>query len=357
MQPENTDRSQQFSKKELDFSVENEVKADVSRLITTTLYGVDGGLRYRHQNASERIEQLHSPDFLAVGQNGQAFGTSVNCKRNISLNDKNYQGFYMRYFSVDSAQRGKGAGTQLMSHADDYYRATVTEPAVFYAYIELDNIRSMKVSTAFNVHPIGKFRTVFFSRFFPKLQTGVEHVSLADQAEVRRLLEDQYSEHAFVNFQRIFSDDNYFVLKKNGQIVAGAQANKVGWIIEQVPGFSGWMTMNLIPHLPILGRLFNPKNYQFTAFEGIYCKEGHESELVNLFEHVLAEQGTYSAMCWFDPRCPVYKRTHGKGNYGFLGKVQKSPPANVVAEFMQVPESEIETFKQQPIYISAFDLT
>ncbi len=354
---ENTDRSNPFTFEELDYSIEPDAKDDVQKLITDTLYGVNGGLRYRHKNALDRLENLGPSDFIVGRLDGMAAGNTTYCKRPLLLDDKKHDGYYVRYFSVGEAYRSKGVGTHITTFADNHYRNILVNPSVFYAYIELENIRSMKVSDHRLVQKVGQFKTTFFSRFFPKKQTGCGQIKEEEKSNLLNNLKAQYAQHVFVNLEKVFHNDNYFVLRKNGEIVAGAQINKVAWVIEQIPGFSGWMTMKLIPHLPILKRLSNPKNYQFTTFEGIYCKEGHEADLFKLFEHALAEQGTYTGMFWFDPQCPVYSRIKGKGDLGFLGKVQKSPLASIVGEFLHVTDEEIELYKKRPVYISAFDLT
>ena len=155
-----------------------------------------------------------------------------------------------------------------------------------------------------------------------------------------RLLKAQYANYALVNFQRVFFEDNYFVFKQYGEIVAGVQANLVKWVIEEIPGTMGKVTQYIVPHLPLLRRLFNPKDYRFVSFEAVYCKPGHEKQLAQLFESVLASFGVYTGMSWFDVKCPLAKRITDHADLGFLSKIQKSPPANVVAEYHNFSEEE-----------------
>lgn len=345
------------SDNELEVTTSTSPDAETVQLIKSTVYGVDGGLRYRHQDTEERVANLITPEFFSIKADDKLLGTSAYCYRDVSCNGNKYEGTYIRYFAVAAGQRSKGIGTQIMNYAFDHFDSLHTEPSVWYAYIEMENIRSMKVSKGKGVMPIGKFRTLFFSRFFPKKQSDVQRAKEEDKALILELLQKQYANHAFVSFQRIFFNNNYFVIKKNNEIVAGVQCNKVSWIFDNVPGFSGWLTMKVIPHLPILGRLSQPKDYKFSSFEGIYCKEGHEADLIRLFEHVLAEHGTYTGMAWMDEKCPVSERIRKHGNMGFLSKVQKSPPASIVADFRNTSQEEIEEFKKRPAYISAFDLT
>lgn len=353
---ENQDRSIQFSSDELEFSIEHEAAEDVIELIAATKYGVDGGLRYSHQNTRQRIANLHDPDFLVIRKEGKAIGTSTYCKRPLELAGNSCTGHYIRYFSVAAEHRGKRTGSIMMQHADEHYRKS-TNPAVFYAYIELENIRSLKVSDAHHLHRLGKFETVFFSRFFPKAHASARRIQATEKEALQEKLNHEYRNHAFVHWNRLFTDDNYYVLEENGEIVAGVQVNPVGWVFEQVPGFSGWFLLNVLPKIPILGRLFNPNDFRFTAFEGIYCPEGNEQYLVQLMEHVLHAHGHYTGMLWLDRRDPMLQRIKSYGKLGLMGKVQSSPPASIVCEFSNIPQEDIPTWMERPAYISAFDLT
>ena len=347
----------QQKSQDFEFSLEHEAKPDVLRLILNTKFGTEGGLRYRHGNMEERIADLHQPDFLVLRKEQKAVGTTVYCKRSFHFQGRVFQGFYIRYFSVASGLRGHGIGTALMSHAEKHYRSTVKERAVFYGYIELENIRSMRASETYELSSIRKFQTVLFSRLLPKKHPCVQKITEEDKVPLLDKLKNEYREYAFVNFNPILQKNNVYVYKEKGEILAGAHTNTVRWIFEYIPGFSGWMIKHIVPHTPILGRLSNPGNYLFTSFEGIYSRPGHEEALVTLFEHVLAENGHYTGMTWMDTRSPLLARIKDYGKLGLLNRVQKSPPASIVAQFTNVSQNEKEAFLSKPAYISAFDLT
>jgi GNAT superfamily N-acetyltransferase len=349
--------SVQQNQLDFQFSLEHEAKPDVLQLILQTKYGSEGGLRYRHCNMEERIADLHRPDFHVLRQNQKAVGTAVYCKRTIHFQGQSYLGHYIRYFSVAPGKRSQGIGTKLMSCAEKHYRSTLKERAIFYGFIELENIRSMKVSQTYKFSSIGQFQTLFFSRLFPRKNHHVQKISHEDRDQFQAKLDFQYKDHSLVDFQRIFFKNNTYVFKKEGEIIAGAQVNAVRWIFENIPGFSGWMNMNIVPHLPVLGRLVNPDNYRFSSFEGLVCLPGQEPALLAVFEHVLAEHSNYTGMTWLDTRSPLLAGLKEYGKMGLLYKVQKTLPASVVAAFANVPEIEQEAIRSKPIYISAFDLT
>lgn len=82
---------------------------------------------------------------------------------------------------------------------------------------------------------------------------------------------------------------------KNGDIIAGVQANRVNWKVRGMPGFLGKYLLSLILWLPFIKRYFN-EDFTFTSLEAIFYKEGFEKELDKLFESVLAINQAHTAL-------------------------------------------------------------
>ena len=171
------------------------------------------------------------------------------------------------------------------------------------------------------------------------------------------LLKEQYKNYSFINFEPLFLHDDYFVLKKENEVVAGIRANITQWKMRHLPGISGKVFMQLLPYTPFISRLFNPKDFRFIGFEGIYCKSGNEKDLFVLMESVCAELKLHTGMIWMDPESELYGRIKEAGNWGIMNRMKEKIPVNVVAAFRNIPEKEQLKFRQYPVYISAFDLT
>ena len=78
----------------------------------------------------------------------------------------------------------------------------------------------------------------------------------------------------------------------------------------------GKIILNVVPMIPLLNRLFNPKKFEFLIFEGLFFKSGKEHRLHELFESLLVTEKLYSALFWMDKKCPVYNSLN---KYGKLG--------------------------------------
>ena len=128
------------------------------------------------------------------------------------------------------------------------------------------------------------------------------------------------------------------------------------WLIRALSGFSGTLIIKFLPHIPVLSRLFNPKDFRFAAFDGIYSQQGFEKELFVLMESVCAMLKVSTGIMWLDSESALYHRLKHAGNWGIMNKLKENIPAYVIATFKNVSEEEQERFSNCPVYVSAVDI-
>jgi len=122
-----------------------------------------------------------------------------------------------------------------------------------------------------------------------------------------------------------------------------------------MPGLSGKIIMNVLPHTPLINRLFNPKKFQFLAIEGIYFKEGHLDTLLQLFEGLLHQEKINAALFWFAEDCPYRAALLKTGKLGLLHSFVKNSGARVMASYKNMSDEEIRLVEAHPQFASAFD--
>ncbi|HSY61641.1 MAG TPA: hypothetical protein VK796_07175, partial [Cytophaga sp.] len=162
--------------------------------------------------------------------------------------------------------------------------------------------------------------------------------------------------HILNHFDHAFLENNYYVLKKDNEIIAGIRTNTAHWMVRSLQGFSGMLIVKLFPYLPVLSRLFNPQKFRFAAFDGIYSKAGYEKELFVLMESVCASLKVTTGIMWLDSESSLNDRLKGSGNWGIMEKLKENIPAYVVAAFKNIPQDEQEKASKFPVYISAVDI-
>jgi L-amino acid N-acyltransferase YncA len=328
---------------------------DAIKFLDSIAWGNDGAV-YEHKNTEAHIRLLYQPTLIALHENEKIQGTAVFCNTPVSVGDAEYNSYYNRYFAASKEIKGKGIMKKYAAKIMEAIRDNEKEKTVFFACVEKGNSASYKTVKNAGYNNMGVIKTNGFSRFFPKAIKNIEQVKTnAIRHEVMRLLKKQYEKHALVQFNSIFLNDDYFILRENGEIVAGCQFHRVHWVINNMPGFMGKIIMNVVPFIPLLNKLFNPKKFEFLAFEGLYIKPGYENRLTELFEGLLAKEKLKSAMYWMGESCPLRKRILENGKPGLLHSFIKNSDAFIMASFHDLNETEITELKSRPLFASAFD--
>ena len=226
-----------------------------------------------------------------------------------------------------------------------------------YAFIEQENLRSVQFSSLMGYKTVREFETIYFSRFYPKPIQGVRLANPSEITWLRQRLHEMYAEYTLFFDDHLFRNDHYYVYVVENKIVAGVQAEPVHWEIIEMPGIMGWVFMNLVPRLPLFSKLFQPRKFTFSAFEGLWVKQGCEEKIPELFESVCALQDQNVGLSWVDTKSPLSAILNAHSDFGLLSKVKSSVPGAVRIKFVKVPEARQKEFFNKPAYISAYDVT
>jgi len=318
-------------------------------------WGTEGAL-YEHKNTEEQIKQIKKTLLLGVYEGDCMRATAVFVSTKVNDNDKVYQLIYVRYFASSKEIRGKGITKHFSIKVMELIRESETEPTIYMGCVEKDNKSSYKVVQSAGYSKFGTVKTQGFSRWFPKEDKRIEHVVHKNvQEEVITLLTKQYEHHALVRFDHLFLKNNYYVIRDQGVIVAGCQYHRAHWVIHNMKGLMGQLVMKVVPVTPMLNTLFNPKRFEFLAFEGIYVKPGYEDALYTLFEGLLAKEHLKSSMFWLGETCPIRTQLLEKGQLGLLHRFVKDSDIEIMTAFENISASEIANMTSKPLFASAFD--
>lgn len=318
-------------------------------------WGNEGAI-YEHKNTEEHIALIKNPMLIGIYEGDEIKATAVFSKTSVTTNGVQFNCNYIRYFASSKEIRGKGVMKRFSTKVMELIRENENEKTIYFACIERSNKSSYKVVQSAGYNPIGTVKTLGFSRFFPKLNKKMTQITLEEEKEeMLTLLKEKYDSHALVQFDALFLHNNYFIVREKGQIVAGCQYHRAHWVINNMKGFTGKLIMNIVPVIPVLNKLFNPKRFEFLAFEGIYFKAGYEEQLYRLFEGILAQEKLKSSMFWMGNTCPVRKEILIKGNLGMIHSFIKDSDVEIMASFKNMDETEISNLKSKPVFASAFD--
>ncbi len=334
---------------------EHGISVEAIEFLDSIAWGSDGAV-YEHKNTPEHFKYITNPYLVFITEEEKIMGTAVFCNPQVTVAGKPYNYYYTRYFASSPVIRGRGVIKRLAIQVMSSIREGETKKTIFVGFVERGNKSSYKVSESAGYRTIGTIKTVGFSRFFPKKSAKIQQVKTeAEKQEVIALLMNQYQQHALVQFDYLFMHDNYYVIRENNEIVAGCQFHKAHWVINKMPGLMGKIILKVVPRIPLLNQLFNPKKFEFLAFEGLFFKPGKEKRLHELFEGLLAQEKLKSALFWLDEKCPWYKALTQYGRSGLINKFVKESDVYIMASYQNMTVEEIYATENSPLYASGFD--
>jgi len=328
---------------------------EIEELVQNTVFGTSG-IRMQHKNAIKKIKELHSPEFHTLWENDRLIALSTYCKRKFKVKDIEQTGYYIRYFSVHPHYQNRGIGQLLTRKIENYYKKELTRSTIFYAHIEEKNLKSLGVSKHFNQKVIGTIKPLFFSRFFTKKNKNCWVVKEEELEEAKTILQNHYTQTYATWLYRIGYENGCMVYKAQGKIVAILQANKIEWKINSFPGLVGWLSLHILPYIPILGRVGGIKHFDFVGFEGLYCKKGFEKELIQLMEYALYQKKVNRGLVYLDTKDTLYQRLK-KQNLGIFNRLNNPPTISVLRNTYKTSEREENIAFELPIYTSSYDVS
>jgi len=343
----------------------------------STVLGTPGGLRYRHTNLEERLNAPGENYFLLLRKSGKMLGSIGFIGRHAESEGVQHDGWMIRYFSIkapmravpqkrkekedlrDEAKRGSVLARLMQPVAKNPSVLRGEEepgrPAIIYGLIEQENLRSMNFSAQMGMETVGEVSNFIFSRLRPKASAGLEVLSEVDIPEMKSRLKAFYRDYMLFFPEQLFRNQSYYVIRHDGNIVAGVQAYQVCW---QVMDFGSALANRLAKwgrHIPWIRKRIDPEGIRLQAFDGIFCEPGHEAELHKLLESVLARTDSYVGMIMADKSSSLYQLFGDEAHLGPLHRVLGSFTSDVRVRFINIGEELKQSFIDRPTYIPTYD--
>jgi len=365
---------------ELSVKLTREADDKILDLLGSTILGTKGGMRYQLKNIGDRIKAYRDNiRFVSLYKKDRLTGTIGFSYRKILTTGKTFHSSYLRYFSFmpvfQAALKAKGkAERKLPNKRNGTWKDKVfaffrrprmldfpgydqDEKHIVYAYVESMNERSKNIIQQVGFEHIRTFLTVAFSRFRPRMSDEVTKLQHEEKDKMQKLLADFYSGHAFFSDEFIFSNDKFYVIREDGEIIAGISLVPSSFRVVDMPGIWGWVFMKILPVTPLFRKIFRPEELRFLVFESLYFKKGREKSLEKLMESVCAIEGYNLGLLWLDDRSELYDILRKKIKMGTLNRMLNAKPGLVFASFINFTQEEKEAFYENPAYISGFDFT
>ncbi|MCB0685554.1 MAG: hypothetical protein KDC53_03485 [Saprospiraceae bacterium] len=343
-----------FQEGDLTISREHEFTAEIIKFLDDTTWGTTDTL-YEHKKTEERVAQLQDPVLATIRIDGELGSMVVIERRKLLVGGREIKGYFFRYLVNQLPFRKRRLFGVYSQKVMELIVADELDEALFYASVEAKNHRSQNFLRRLGYLEQATVSTLGYSRFFPRRDPRMERVGSDEKEQVLQLLKKRYSQHALVHFSYIFQNDDYFVLKENGEIIAGCQAHPATWVVKNIPGKLGGLFLRWVPYIPFVRSVFNPNNFKFLTFEGIYVKEGRERDLVKLFESILHHFPLKACLIWLDIKDPLYEKLVNIGRHGLMKNFVDNASIKILAIPEKASEFTMEYLQSNPVYMSTFD--
>lgn len=369
-----------FKYHDLEIRISDHANEQMLEILGNAVQGAEGGLRFSLQNIPSRIAAYKDKiRFVSLYRKNKVTGTIGSCYRVTGQGKLNYPSSYLRYLAMQATYQSDpewkpGKRAALTTERESSFKKRILDifskphmldvedihegdKHLMYAFIESMNERSKNLIHQAGYEQTRSFLTVAFSRFSPKPDKRVGKLQKDELPVMEELLKDFYREYSLFNTDHIFTDGIYYVLREDGEIIAGVCALPSAYKVYDVPGVWGWVIMKILPVAPYYRRLFQPGQFRHIVFDAIYYKKGHEAKLGDLFESICATEGYNTGLTWIDDRSTLFDKLRFDVKMGPINRMLNAKPGLVFVKFLNITDEEKEPFYETPAYISGFDFS
>jgi hypothetical protein len=353
---------------------------DIIDHIESTYLGTPGGLQYHHTTGLDKLKKIKNCHFVILRRAERLMGSIGYVRRDTKTGEHTHKTWLIRYFAFNAPMRTEKKSKKAIkkrpikdrsvSMLKDITHIFHDNPerlsdldikeipkAVIYGLVEKDNDRSRNFAEIGGFSKTGAIESFMFSRLRQRKNIEVEQLQEKDIPAMKTLLEDFYKGHAFYFDEYLFINNNYFVLRENGEIVAGMQANEEMWEIKTIGSDFLDKLIKFLTGIPMIGKRFKYEEMKFLGIEGMYYKEGHEASLYKLLEGVLAQKDHYIALLIMDVTSPEFKVFNTRKKLGPVNTFLGSFDADIYTKFFSFSEEEKAETLNRPTYVSIYDNT
>jgi len=363
---------------DLTVEVESSPNEELLEHMHKTLMGQPGGFRYHHTNLEERMKSGKENYFMYLRKSGKMMGSVGFCGKHSVTAGLAHDSWLIRYFSIKAPLRTVPKKRKTKADLrDENKRSGVLgrfiqpvfadpaqlrdgktgseQPSIIFAIIDQTNLRSMNFSSQMGLETVGTMAGFSFSRMKPRRSERIEQIADPEKETILNQIREYYREFTLFYSETIFKNDDYYMIKEEGRMVAGLQIYPVHWKIVDFGGKMANGAMKLLTRIPWVRKRISLDKLSFLALDAIYCEPGYEDVLYELMEGVLERSGNYIAMLMMDQKTDLYAIFRDRKKLGIVHRVLGTYDADIQMRFINMPEEIREHFYKSPSYIPTYD--
>jgi len=362
----------------LTIEVETSPGKELMEHMYSTVLGQPGGMRYQHTDLEDRLKSGNEDYFLFLRKSGKMLGSVGFCGKPTITAGFEHDSWLIRYFSIKAPLSVMAKKRKSKDELKDENKRTTVlgrfiqpvfadpaqlrdgktgtdQPSIIFATIDKTNLRSMNFSGQMGLETIGSLAAFTFSRLRPRRSVRIESVEEKQQSDILMQIREYYRDYTLFYSDSIFKNNDYYIIREEGRMVAGLQIYQVTWKIVDFGNKLTNSLAGLFTRIPRLKKRIKKDEISFLAFDGIYCEPGREKVLYELMEGVLERSDHTLGMMMMDVESDLYAIFRDRKKLGVLHKILGTSFADIRVRFIQMPDEVKQTFLEQPTYIPTYD--
>jgi hypothetical protein len=331
----------------MELKTERYISKELISLLEKTSLGTNGAV-YKHLDIKKQALLTDNPLSLLLIRNQKLIGNITFCERPF--------GFYLRYFTFESLFQNSGKSSRkskgnspIKKEIHQFFETCLIKKGMLYAYIDPNNKRSLNMAETFGLEIKSLLTTQAYSRFFPKMSRRFRLVE--DWKEIKDCVESTYGTQFGYTDTHICQGPYGAVYNKHDELIAFAKFNKATWEIERFPGKYGKLIPKVLPYIPLLKKIINPKKFSFLVPDIVWVDKNNPNLLTELFNAALNHYACNSIIWWTDENQGIYQAAKAQVKWGLLHRLLGNNPLALVQKSLhqEIKEEEL-------IFVNGFDL-
>ena len=362
----------------LTIEVETSPSEELMEHMHQTVMGQPGGMQYHHTDLEEKMNSGDENYFMYLRKSGKMLGSAGFCSKPTETAGISHDSWLIRYFSIKTPIKGvpkkrltkadlkdKNKRTTVLGRflqpvfADPAQlreeKTSADQPAIIFAIIDQTNLRSMNFSSQMGLETVGSLAAFTFSRLRPRRSDRIETVKDNQLAEILKQIREYYRDYTLFYSDSIFKNNDYYIIREEGRMVAGLQIYQVTWKIVDFGKKLTNRAAGLFTRIPRLKKRIKKDEISFLAFDAIYCEPGREKAFYELMEGVLERSDHTLAMMMMDLESDLYSIFRDRKKLGVLHKILGTSFADIRVRFINMPDKARQHFFDRPTYIPTYD--
>ena len=323
-------------------------------LLRSTVWG-SRSMKYRIPNIENKLNRLRDPSFFVLSEKGRELCVFALDKCRKRLSGKTCDAFHFCLASTVTDRQNEGLAGILIEHVRRYCISTVGEPGLGFAYVEATTEFSLHLSDQIGHSAEADIPLTLFTRLFPKHRPNAAVVNPSQTDIVLQELERMYAGHELTDFSTSLRPEEFYVLRENGTIVAGAQVELLQWSMISMPGALGAFLVGILPLLPGSKRFLDLKDLRIVRLSNLFCSDGKELHLCELLEECLYQHKAKVGLILLDRRSPLLDCILKTGKMGFLSRAVTGS-AKMRIDTLGMDDNMMSDLRERPLLVSAADV-